>query len=121
MNGKTLEVNLPAGLADALTRTLEKILDEAGFGRKMKAGEVGGIETRIWQKENAEVVITVHESDVEETVSVSVRGIDGAALLKAVAARLALELFESLPLEAKQDFQPIMPELRRLSKCPSEK
>lgn len=121
MNDKTLGVNLPAGLADALTRTLGKILDEAGFERKIKAGEVSGIETRVWQKENAKVVITIHESDVEETVSVSSQGIDGAALLKAAAACLALELFESLPLEAKQDLQPIMSELQRLSKCPSPK
>ncbi|MCS7186283.1 MAG: hypothetical protein N3B10_04910 [Armatimonadetes bacterium] len=119
MSEQTYQVTLPSALAEALASSLERLLKEAGFTESLKAGEVGGVETSVWQRKGAQVVITLRESETEETVKISTQGIDGAELLKAASACLALKLLESLPANIRQNLEPIIAQLREITVCPS--
>jgi len=112
---QTYQITLPSGLAEALAVTLEQVLKEKGFQETMKAGEVGGIETSVWQRGEAQVVITLNETETEETVTVSSQGTDGAAIVKAAACRLTLRLFDALPPEICQTLEPVMAQLREFT------
>lgn len=119
MSEQTYQVILPSALAEALELSLERLLKGAGFEESLKAGEVGGVETSIWKRKGAQVVITLRESETEEIMQVSAQGIDGAALLKAAAACLALKLLESLPANIQQTIEPVIAQLREIAVCPS--
>jgi hypothetical protein len=112
---QTYQVTLPSGLAEALVVTLEQVLKEAGFQEALKAGEAGGVETSVWQRGEAQVVITLREAETEETVTVSSQGTDGAAIVKAAACRLALKLLDALPSEIRQTLEPTISQLRELA------
>ncbi len=119
MSEQTFRITLPSALAEAYASSLERLLKEAGFEESLKAGEVGGVETSIWRRKEAQVVVTLHESETEETVEVSTQGIDGAVLIKAAAACLALKVLESLPNEIRQSLEPVLAQLREVATCPS--
>lgn len=113
MNEKTYQINLPVGLAEAFVASLEQLLKEEGFEESLKAGEVGGVETSVWRRDKAQVVIVFHESEAEETISVSAQGIDGAEIIKVAGVCLALRLLEGLPAEIKQSIEPSLTLLRQ--------
>ncbi|MCS3920419.1 hypothetical protein Q2T83_09745 [Fervidibacter sacchari] len=115
MSERTYQITLPSGLAEALVATLEQVLKEAGFQETLKAGEVGGVETDIWQREKAQVVITFRETETEEKVTIWSQGTDGAAIVKAAACRLVLKLLEALPPEICQTLEPAVTQLRELA------
>lgn len=119
MSEQNFQITLPSALAEALASSMEMLLKEAGFEESLKAGEVGGVETSIWRRKGTQVVITLRESETEETVEVSTQGVDGAALLKAAAACLALKLLESLPADIQQTLEPVLSQLRGIATCPS--
>jgi hypothetical protein len=112
---QTYQITLPSGLAEALVSTLEQVLKEAGFQETLKAGEAGGVETSIWQQEEAQVVVTLHETEAEETVTVSSQGTNGAAIVKSATCRLALRLFDALPPEICQTLEPAISQLREVA------
>ena len=115
MSEQTYQVTLPSGLAEAFVATLVQVLKEAGFQETLKAGEVGGVETSVWQQGEAQVVITLHEAENEETVTVSSQGTDVAAIVKTAACRLTLKLLEALPPEIRQTLEPTIAQLRELA------
>lgn len=106
---------MPSGIAEAFVSSLERLLKEAGFEESLKAGEVGGVETSVWRRERAQVVVTIRESETKETVEVPAQDIDGVAFIKAAAAYLALKLLESLPNEIRQAFEPALTQLREIA------
>jgi hypothetical protein len=120
MSEQIFQITLPSGIADAFVSSLEQILKEAGFEESLKAGEVGGVETSVWRRERAQVVVTIREAETEETVEVSAQDIDSAVFVKAAAARLALELLESLPNEIQQDLGPVLIQLREIATLSSQ-
>ncbi|MFN4179586.1 MAG: hypothetical protein ACK4I8_04685, partial [Armatimonadota bacterium] len=77
MSEQIFQITLPSGVADAFALSLERLLKEAGFEESVKAGEVGGVETSVWRRGDAQIVITLRESETEETVSISSKGING--------------------------------------------
>ena len=115
MSERTYQITLPSGLAEALVATLEQVLKEAGFQETLRAGEAGGVEMSAWQRGEAQVVITLREAETEETITVSSRGSDGAAIVKAAACRLVLKLLEALPPEICQTLKPTIAQLRELA------
>ena len=115
MSEQTYQITLPSGLAEALAVTLEQVLKEAGFQESLKAGEVGGVEMSVWQRGEAQVVITLHETETEETITVSSQRTDGAAIVKAAACRLTLRLFDALPPEICQTLEPAISQLREVA------
>lgn len=119
MSEQTYEFTLPSGLAEALVLALERILKNAGFEESLKAGEVGGVETSVWQKGDARVVVTLRESEAEETISVSAQGVDSTAFVRDAASCLTLKLIESLPAEIQKPFEPVLAQLRELATCPN--
>jgi len=116
---QTYQFTLPSGLAEALVSALEHTLKDAGFEESVKAGEVGGVETSVWQRGDSRVVITLRESEAEEEISVSAQKVDGAALLKSAASCLVLKLLESLPAEIRTSLEPVLAQIRELSTCPN--
>ncbi len=120
MSEQTLQVILPSGIAEAFVSSLERLLKEAGFEESLKAGEVGGVETSFWQHGDAQVVVILHESETEETLSISSKGVNGAEVVKVAGIRLALELLEGLPAEIRRTLEPILPQLREHATCPND-
>lgn len=115
MDEQTFKLTLPTGLADAFVAAMERLLRERGFQEQLRVGKAADIEASVWQRQEAQVTIAFHESDAEETISVSVKGADGVELLSAVAAALLLELLERLPAETRPSFEPFLASLRQLA------
>lgn len=118
MSEQTFQIILPSGIAEAFVSSLEGLLKEAGFEESLKAGEVGGVETSVWQRGDAQVIVILRESETEETVSLSSKGINGAEVVKVAGVRLALKLLEGLPKEIKRTLDPIITQLREHATCP---
>ncbi len=118
MSEQTFQIVLPSGIAEVFVSSLEEFLKEAGFDESLKAGEVGGVETSVWQRGDAKVVVVLHESEPEEMVSISSQGINGAEFVKVAGIRLALKLLEGLPAEIKRTLEPILTQLKEHATCP---
>jgi len=114
---QTFQLTLPSGLAEAFVASLKQLLKAEGFEESLEAGEVGGVETSVWRRGDAEVVILLRESDVEERVDVSARNVDGEEIVKAAAARLVLKFLESLPPKVHQAFEPVTAHLKQVARC----
>lgn len=112
MSDQTYQITLPSGLAEVFTLALEQFLRELGFQESLKAGEVGGVESSVWQREGAQVVITLHETGTEETITVSAREVDVSEIVKFTVARFILKLLEALPPKVRQSFESVSAQLR---------
>lgn len=115
MSEQTYQITLPSRLSEALVLTLEQILKEAGFQERLEAGEIGGIETSIWQRDISQVIITLHEGETEKTITFSSQGTNGAEIVKASVSRFALKLLEAMPPEIRQTLEPVIVQLRELA------
>ncbi len=115
MSEQTYQINLPSGLAEAFVATLVQVLKEAGFQETLKAGEAGGVEMSVWQRGEAQVVITFREAETKETVTLSSQGTDVAAIFKTAVCQLVLKLLDALPPEIRQTLEPAEIQLRELA------
>lgn len=120
MTEQTFKLRLKSWLASALLETLTQTLQQTGFQKMVEAGEVGGVESSVWQRGDEMVTITVEESEMEEgEMTVIAEGLDGAGLLGASAVQLAQAVLASvapvLPPERHLVLQNLATELNELA------
>ncbi len=117
MNQQTFSLVFPAGVAEAFLKALCRILQQEGFQESLEAGEVGGIEVRIWQQGNATVTIRFHETDAEETIHITVPDNNGVewliAAVKEVVSQILNAVYRALPPSEHPRLQEAISELCR--------